>query len=320
MRRAMNPLTLMASCKPLARFLRFVYLVCGAALVANVSIKADEVEAISSRVSKDYVRKRLPDGTFQIETYAFGKGDNWGGARVDESADAVDFMTVARTISGPLANHGYIPTHDQKTANLLVMVYWGTTRAPMHAAEMSNLAMVQQEVDRMHETASIMLKHAHSPAEVRAANQMMAEANNQLMGMLQTINSQDQRREQTDMKTATLLGYDSEWVADESASGGSVRGVRKQDMMNELEEDRYFVVLMAYDFQQMATKKKSKLLWEVHFSIREQANQFDKSLASMAANASDFFGTDSHGLQRVTLPEGKVDVGPVRSLGVVAGK
>ena len=46
---------------------------------------AGEIEAVASKVAKDYVRKKLPDGTFQPETYVFGKGDDWRGARVDWS-------------------------------------------------------------------------------------------------------------------------------------------------------------------------------------------------------------------------------------------
>src|ERR1700677_457285 len=68
---------------------------CFAAL-PNPSLRAEEVEAIASKTAKDYVRKKLPDGTYKPESYAFGKGDNMTGARVDPTADSIDFMTVAR--------------------------------------------------------------------------------------------------------------------------------------------------------------------------------------------------------------------------------
>jgi hypothetical protein len=90
----------------------------------------------------------------------------------------------------------------------------------------------------------------------------------------------------------------------------------KADMLNELEEDRYFVVLMAYDFQAMK-HKKSKLLWETHISIREPSNAFDERLLGMVSGAAGFFGRDSGGLKHLGLPAGKVLVGDVKSLGVV---
>ena len=94
---------------------------------------AEEVEAVASKIAKDYVRKKLPDGTFQPETYVFGKGDDWRGARVDSTIDKMDFMDVARILAVPLAKKQYLPTRDPATTDELIMMYWGTTRAPEHA-------------------------------------------------------------------------------------------------------------------------------------------------------------------------------------------
>jgi hypothetical protein len=101
---------------------------------------------------------------------------------------------------------------------------------------------------------------------------------------------------------------------------GTAMGRRKADMRAELEEDRYFVVLTAFDYQKLVKEKKSKFLWEVRFSIREHGNQFDKRLPAMISLASDYFGRDSQGLHHLDVPEGKVEIGPVKSLGVVAPK
>lgn len=85
----------------------------------------------------------------------------------------------------------------------------------------------------------------------------------------------------------------------------------------ELLSRRYFVVLLAYDFQAKLTQEKSTLLWEARFSIREQRNQFDLQLAAMVRNASQYFGQDSHGLTHRSVPEGRVVVGEIKSLDVV---
>jgi hypothetical protein len=58
----------------------------------------------------------------------------------------------------------------------------------------------------------------------------------------------------------------------------------------------------------------------VRFSIREHGTAFDDRIKGMAELASDYFGRDSGGLQHTSLPEGKVEIGPVKSLGVVDGK
>jgi hypothetical protein len=305
---------------PLARLL---VLGCCAAL-SNPALRAEEVEAIASKTAKDYVRKKLPDGTYKPETYVFGKGDNMSGARVDPTADSLGFMDVARAVAVPLAQKQYLPTQDPKTTQELIMIYWGTTRAPEYATESNSHILAQQA----NEQRARVLTNAGSsgspsaPDSVRSMSekQELAEADNALLVANIGIQQENQRREDQDMKTATLLGYDSWWVAANAAMDGTALGRRKEDMHAELEEDRYFVVLTAFDYQKLVKEKKSKFLWEVRFSIREHSNQFDRRLAAMIALASDYFGRDSAGLQHVAVPEGKVEIGPVKSLGVVSAK
>jgi hypothetical protein len=298
---------------------RLSLLACTAALLAGLPLWSEEVEAIASKTAKDYVRRKLPDGTFQPETYAFGKGDNLGGARVDPTIDKLDFMDIARTIAVPLAEKRYIPTQDPKTTNELIMVYWGTTLAPEFATE-TNTHDMMQKANQLQAAAILSMKEASNRSEKMIAAQRLAAADDAALAATIGVQAENQQREDTDMKTATLLGYDSWWVATNSAMDGSAMGRRKADMEAELEEDRYFVVLMAFDYQKLVKDKKQKFLWEVRFSIREHGTAFDSRLAGMAAQAAEYFGRDSGGLKHVDLPEGKVEIGPVRSLGVVTQK
>jgi hypothetical protein len=299
-----------------------VLLGCCAALLPNPALRAAEVEAVSSKTAKDYVRRKLPDGTFQPETYSFGKGDNLSGARVDETADSLDFMTVARAVSVPLAQKRYYPTQDPKATNELIMVYWGTTRAPEFATESNSHQLAQQAFEMRQRILAQPPPRGNGPDSVALIplKEALSEADNAILVANIGVQAENQRREDTDMKTATLLGYDSWWVSANAAMDGTAMARRKEDMRAELEEDRYFVVLTAFDYQMLANKKKSKFLWEVRFSIREHGNQFDRRLPAMIALASDYFGRDSGGLHHVDVPEGKVEIGPVRSLGVVPQK
>ena len=283
--------------------------------------QADVVEAVASKVGKDYHRKKLPDGSFQPETFVFGKGDNWGGARVDPTMDKVEFMDVARILAVALAQREYLPAKDPKAADELIMVSWGATMAPEHATQ-SNTHILAQQAEDQRNRALLMLKDANlnRPSEAKAAKAMLAEADGAVLSASIGMQAENQQREDTDMKTATLLGYDSWWVATNGAMDGSNLGRRKQDMLSELEEDRYFVVLMALDYQALVAKKKSTLLWEARLSIREHGTAFDKQLEAMVAKASDYFGRDSGGLQHVEVPPGKVIVGQVESLGAVPEK
>ena len=118
-----------------------------------------------------------------------------------------------------------------------------------------------------------------------------------------------------------MLGYDSWWEATDRFKVIEFGfGYERQDMLTELERDRYFVVLMAYDFQMLMKDRKHRLLWETRFSIDQNRNEFDRALPVMAQYASRYFGQDSKGLLGARVPEGRVEVGEPTSLGEVPQK
>ncbi|HEY5227687.1 MAG TPA: hypothetical protein VIJ19_04045, partial [Opitutaceae bacterium] len=90
---------------------------------------------------------------------------------------------------------------------------------------------------------------------------------------------------------------------------GTAFGVGREDLIAEIEDSRYFVVLMAYDFQLLWKDKKHKLLWETRFSINEGHNRFDHALPVLSQYASQYFGQPTNGLQRSRVLDGKVEIG-----------
>jgi hypothetical protein len=114
----------------------------------------------------------------------------------------------------------------------------------------------------------------------------------------------------TDARNATILGYDNAGSWD-SRTGGFVR----PNSLADVQWNRYFVVLMAYDFQVLWKDKKHKLLWETRYSVRQQGNDFDKLLPAMTKYASQYFGQDTQGIVGRPLPVGNVEVGTPKSIG-----
>lgn len=123
-------------------------------------------------------------------------------------------------------------------------------------------------------------------------------------------------RDRQNLENAATLGYLDELkrVQDYRMTAFNQR---RQDIVDEVEESRYYVVLLAYDFQLLRKHKQRKLLWQTRFSIRERRNDFAKQLSAMTQSASRFFGQDSGGLVRKPLLNGHVDLGETKSLGAV---
>lgn len=293
----------------------------GALLVLLPSGRAAEdtvVAAIASKVSDDYVRTKFGDGTFQPETYAFGPGGNWGGNMRDKTIDGSKFTDVAKVIAGPLARQSYLPTKDAKTTKLLIMVYWGTSNPPEPAQDsivFQNAAAAMAAL----QAAKLTNRTVNSIQRARGTFQGPADEENAASAAIAALQAENALRRRLDVQNASMLGYDSWWSATAKFEGTPLATWRN-DMIDELEEERYFVVLMAYDFQLLRKEKKHKLLWETRFSIRERGHEFDKELPAMANFASRYFGQDSHGLLRQPLPEGHVNLGELKVIGVVPEK
>jgi hypothetical protein len=327
-----NPLTLFSGMRvegsKAPRWLRvFSYVQAGffAVMIAMQSAKAEDFEAVSSRVSSDYVRKKSADGTFISESYAFAKGGYWSGPMFDPTIDKMDFMDIARTIAVPLYDQGYIPTADPKTTKLLLVVYWGTTFAPENASDSSAYSMAQKKAQVEHQSNQDLQdalrasgqSQGASPTDswAREAKVTNAQDGDALSASLGVMQAENRTRDQANMRNAQMLGYDSEWNELVGGLGGPAQDLKKAAMITELEEDRYFVVIMAYDYQLLVSAKKHKLLWETRYSIRQHAHAFNQQLMSMTLHASKFFGQDSNGLTRKPLPEGRVEIGDARDLG-----
>jgi hypothetical protein len=287
--------------------------------------EVDGVIAVSSRVSSDYVRSRAADGSFLPETYAFGEGGHWTAGTSDATIDSLKFMDIATRIAAPLESQHYIPTKDAKTTKLVIMVYWGSTQAhiadsmAMQNLQNANAALASQKsLMKQQRIAAAGGGNGGGPSAGSIAIQMaeVGDADDALSGAMATASAANRSRDEANNQIANLLGYDSAWN-DSARLRGTPLEYRRQDLSNELEEGRYFVVLMAYDFALMLKEKKHKLLWVTRFSISQRRNAFDSALPAMTAYASQFFGQDTDGLLRKQVPLGNVEVGPVKSLGEV---
>ena len=270
-----------------------------------------EVVAVSSVVFNGYARQRLPDGSFKPEAYVFGEGGRMSRPVADPAMEQLKFADVARVIAGPLARQNYHPALKTSEVQLLIVVFWGSTQGSRDTRNQTG------SMDRLSSASS---NYTAARADDQATQPNSAEpspatsaAQNDYDSALWQMQMDNDVRDQIDSQNAQILGY--------SESLSRARFARHmsfaQDTLAEVSENRYYVVLQAYDFKTAKDSKKLKPLWTTRMSVSE-SGPFGPALEKMVKNAARSFGTDTDGLQRHR--EGTVDLAPLKILEIDPAK
>jgi hypothetical protein len=246
---------------------------------------SDDITAVASRVSKGYVRTVLPDGTYRAETYGFAIGGTLSRVQAALETSAAP-LTADNTVDGM----GFAEIERDIVGPLRSQSY-----VPTADPESANLLIVVY-----------WGRTAGTNAFAGTTGAM--------------VNGGD--RDAINLQNARLLGFDTEHVFDQGYDdpANMMSNIKKQvhaASIDAIEDDRYYVILRAYDFQALWKHRQPRLQWETRFSLSERHHDFQRDLPGMTQIAQAYFGQDSHGLITKPIPHGQVDVGPVSSLGEV---
>jgi hypothetical protein len=236
---------------------------------------------VSSTAADDYSQRKFGSGAPKPETYLFFQGKFYGGVIRDHDLEHAQFGQIVQVLGRDLVQQNYFPTKDPKDADLLIVVHWGTTE------------VYQDDLA----TSMALPNNGGTTAPTRS------------MGMLQQFSNEDR---QINMEmNAHLLGYGQQLSQRQAkASTNTVTNDEYQLLMN-LGDERYFVILMAYDFRTMKKGVRPKLLWSTRFSMQGPGNRFTSALPVMSHVAASYFG-HADGVKNVNVPrvpDGKVEVG-----------
>jgi hypothetical protein len=294
--------------KQIARATLFLLVAVCLPFVPRAFARQGDTVSVAAGADQDYVREKFGEAGRKpkAESYLFAKGSRFGGHLRDPSLETFQFSDVVRALAPDLAKQLYYPAADKNTADLLIVVHWGITTVDEDAsngqADFENL---------MKDVAS----HNAAVASGGIADPSAVE------GDLNMIHGESNHSSTGPANNADLLGYSAEYQRAEYDSLGVASGMTELDkrLREDLVDERYFVILMAYDFNSMKNAKKGtkpKLLWSTHFSIRAIGMSFNAALPAMSKVAANYFGHNVDGLLLGAdrIHEGKVEVGEIKQI------
>ncbi len=272
-------------------------------LIGEVIAAQEASIAASATAGSDYQRPRDAAGAVRPETYVFAEGQFLGGGTVDRGLEQTTFAQVTRTLAVNLARQNYLPAPDLNSAQLVIMVHWGTTMVSEDPMKDINLQRAQEALATF--SAEQEANGLADPTALNSATSAMGMAR---QGVQDAVN-----------RNAVLLGFARSLERERSQMMTSTAEIT---MSNELNEERYFVILMAYDNQTRLKERKSRLMWVTRLSVRSPGNNFTEALPALARVGAEVFGRQVDGLVRVKAPLGRgtVTIGELEVLGQAGEK
>ena len=288
-------------------------------------LQADNRVAVRARADASYEAQKFGGGAPKDETYLFFQGRFFGGTTRDRMLEKMPFQQIASALATGLAKQHYFPTRDLVRADLLIIVHWGVTTVTVSDYKLQGrTTVVTQDSDA--QLRQIIKNWAEEQKEagvfdpfvqyeVQAIDNFLNPAALVHDQMLQEMDALSQ--ETSSASNARLLGFVEDMEKDRQSFFPTCEGVMLRSM---LADERYFVVLLAYDYQALLKEHKQKLLWSTRLSMQSPGMNFRLGMGHMSSAGSVVFGHQTDGVKVRLPPERatKVEIGPVRVLSMPA--
>jgi len=282
--------------KPSLFSLLFLALALGSAWA-----KKDLRVVIDARADPEYLAQ-AEDREYQ--TYRFAQGKYFSGEKHDPSLSKMEFETIAQSLMLALQKNRFYPTRDPSACDLLIMVSWGTTMLDIDWTETMGIT------DLGNNDVSAELGGASSGDPAQAAAEADAAAYASEVAQVETFNSGSfhQRR------SILQLGYDKAFRSDVSR--------REQERyMDDLQDERYFIIVTAFDYPHFVKTREFKAVWSTRYSTRNLGTNFRTALDVMNYAASSAFGINLDNLQETEIdPETRAGFGDLEIVEVIGNE
>ena len=264
--------------------------------------------AVSGRVGHGYTRVKLADGSFKPEFYALANGGRIAGTGSDLTVDRIQYPEVAEIAMRLLARQNYHYARKADEATLMVVLHWGVTltfNSGNYATSVGNAASAMTNLKAL----------GGGPGTPPTADAAVGAAAEAFEGEMLKLAMENRARDQINLPNARLLGYLDEINDADGIQRYAGGGDRYNDLIADVEEARYYIIVSAYDFELLTKQQQKKLLWQTRVSVRAPGKRFDDSFAAMLKGASKYFGQNSGRLIRSEESKGTVELGDLKFLG-----
>ena len=261
-------------------------------------LRADNLVANLSTATTEYLSLQEPKAEPVRQSFVLLQGQFFPGRIRDRGLEKMSFATVARVLGHALQKKKesplFYPASSLSSADLLIVIHWGVT-----VGRDRNYELEKRDNDRRHQL-SVEGAAFDAAADAKARESGFERApldnpfNTALGGEVDYNNLEDSAQAINDaargQSIASLLGFSGDLRKDQFSGIASEHARSLVDLM---EEDRYFVLVFAYDMKRMRQEKRLVVNWTTRLSIRSAGVNFATAINRLSEAGSASFGTES---------------------------
>jgi hypothetical protein len=277
---------------------------------------ADRNVTVVAWVDEAYTARKSAHNPPLTETYVFMQGRRFASATRDNSLERQGFLDIAKSLAVELARDNYKPARDVESADLLLLVHWGTTRPRVSLDSLRGTVTLSIPRDEPHAPGEVFENHPDGdPANeffVDDTEKYRAFAFEQAERVADSL-----KHDLSVASNAALLGYTTQL---RRLSRMAFMSTTERTMRHDLETERYFIIVKAFDLKTPPEPgTRAKPVWTLHLNMRSPGQNFRTALANMSRVAVEFAGRSTTEMTTVDPRErtGRVELGPLKVIGYV---
>lgn len=242
------------------------------------------------------------------QTYHFYKGEYFGGFTRDKGLEQTEFNDIAESVAVALRKRNFYPEPNKELGDLLIMISWGRTALDPDYMELMGVTgademLSQDEQDRRAQNGGV------SPTATGVGGTSSASIQSDSMSMtgMAMLKSKTATNK---AKNIRLLGLGKDLNQAFNAH------LSRDALWDVLDEERYFIVLNAFDYQHLREHKELKEVWSARYSTRATGIGFKAAYESMNLAVSGVLGLKLDKLSKVKGDtESTIEMGEVEVMG-----
>ncbi len=250
-------------------------LLAAVSIIFTQSAYSANLVIVKSKATTSYLISRAFSKGGVDQSYHMMKGRFYPGNIKENWEQSMPIDDIIKDVSVYLERNDYHLANESEESDLVIVLHYGISPGNRSNSELSGLTQNDQD--------DTIFRMSHRSRREISSMRSIEFQEDIRRKFLKIDNNED-------FSLVELLGMDEAYRIRSSF------GSERQILDTLMRDERYFVILMAYDSNNFGNNKKP--LWSTHYNIRAKGQTFEQAIKDMNLVAGGYFGENNEELVR----------------------